>query len=137
MMKKIVLIIISLLTFVCVSAQEDGGGSVVGGYRICVFNGTQQNARTLANQAVSEVRGNFSTSIATKMIYDAPVFKVLVGACLNRTEATVLLVRLRRVFPNAFIVNDKIKVDEFLGTPSMTDSNIEPQEPEKSADGLV
>lgn len=137
MMKKIVIIILCLLTFVVVRAQEESRGGVVSGFRVCVFNGTQQNARTLANQAVSEVRGNFSTSIATKMIYDAPVFKVLVGACLNRTEATVLLVRLRRVFPNAFIVNDKIKVDEFLGTPSMTDSNIELQEPEKPADGLV
>lgn len=124
-MKKIIFLLLLLISILGVSAQEKHDGSTVSGFRICVYNGTEQNARNLANGAISTVRGSISSSIAVKMAYDAPVFKVLVGACLNRTEATILLSRIRKVFPNAFIVTEKFKVEELLGTPSMMDNNIE------------
>lgn len=126
-MKKILLILFVALLFDVASAENEGG-NLVGGFRICVFNGTQQDARERANSAVSSVRSAISTSIATKMMYDAPVFKVYVGACLNRTEATILLARLKKIFSNAFIVNDKIDIKEFAGTPSMIDFTIEQTE---------
>lgn len=119
-MRKFILLISLLLTF-CVDASaqtENVEVAIVNGFRVCVFNGTQQDARTLASGAVGTVRKHYA-DMETKMIYDAPVFKVLVGVCLNRIEATMLLAKLRALFPNSFIVNDKIQLTDFVGVPSI------------------
>ena len=49
----------------------------------------------------------------TYLTYENPYFKVAVGNCVSQEEAIVLLGRVRRSFPKAFMMRENIDIGEF------------------------
>lgn len=86
---------------------------VVQGYRICLFVSSSQNARTESKQVLELCYSSFP-DIEGEIVYEAPIFKVLVGACIDRIEATRLLSRLQPSFPKSFIMSCSMPVTDFL-----------------------
>lgn len=114
------------------TAQNVHSKNTVAGHRICVFSGTEQNARSKAQAAMSSINRNFE-DIHAEVIYNTPIWKVHVGQCINRTEATILLQRIRKIFPNAYIVSEKINIMEFTLDPSFTIPNRDPNAADTTA----
>ncbi len=110
--------------FSAVTLSNQQSRSAISGYRVCVYSGTDQNARSKANSAIASVNKNFE-DMPVKAIYNAPIWKVHVGYCLNKTEATILLERIRAFFPSAYIVSEKINVSAFTSDPSFTLSSVD------------
>lgn len=84
----------------------------VQGFRVCVFFDNSQSARGAANTAMTQLQSLYPTE-SHYLVYTNPVFKVLVGDCLTRAEATRLMGQLRTNFPRAFIVNEQIPLKNF------------------------
>lgn len=78
----------------------------VAGYRICIFFDNTQNGRNLANGALGRFRGQFS-DIPSGVIYVSPTFKTMVGYCIDKTEAAMMLGRVVDIFPDAFMVREE------------------------------
>lgn len=85
------------------------------GYRIRIFSGNSQTARAEAEAAVAVVEENFK--IPVYFAYENPYFLVTCGNCLSHEEAIILLSRVRRHFPKAFIVASEIPAEELLHKP--------------------
>ena len=81
-------------------------GDKVVGYRICIFFDNTQNGRNLANGALGTFRNRFP-GIPGEVVYANPTFKTMVGYCLDMTEASMLLGRVREVFPTSVIVREE------------------------------
>ena len=84
----------------------------VAGYRIVIFMSNTQTARRDALL----VQENFSQLFPEEqsyLTYENPYFKVAVGNCVSQEEAIVLLGRLRRSFPKAFMMRENIDIGEF------------------------
>ena len=84
----------------------------VSGYRIVIFMSNTQTAR---RDAVA-VQENFATMFPQEqsyLTYENPYFKVAAGNCVSQEEAMILLGKLRRSFPKAFIMRETINVGEF------------------------
>jgi hypothetical protein len=50
--------------------------------------------------------------IPATMTHENPYFKVSVGFCISNDEALILLNKLRKEFPKAFLVRERVSVDE-------------------------
>lgn len=96
----------------------------VAAYRVCVFSDNSQSARGAAASALGAI-GTVASGVKGDMIYDNPFFRVYAGHCLTKTEATILLGRLKGSFPKAFIVPWAMNVAD-LGTPIFA----QPEQPE-------
>lgn len=88
------------------------------GYRICIFFDNTQNGRNLANGALGTFRNRFP-SIPGEVVYANPTFKTMVGYCIDMTEASMLLGRVREVFPTAVVVRE-----EHMPLSNLTHSHI-------------
>ena len=86
---------------------------LVQAFKICLFIGSDQNARSEAKQSLELCYSSFP-DIEGDIVYEAPIFKVLVGACVDRIEATRLLARLQPSFPKAFVMSCSIPITDFL-----------------------
>lgn len=75
----------------------------VKGYRVRIFFDNSQNARSMADGALSRFRALFP-GIPGEVIYRSPNFMVNVGYCMNQIEATILQGKVRGAFPKAFWV---------------------------------
>lgn len=82
----------------------------VAGFRVCIFFDNSQSARSAAQSALGLFQSTMP-SYTGEVQYSNPTFKVLVGDCLTRIEATQLLGRVKGQFPKAFIVNEMISLD--------------------------
>ncbi|MCD4711563.1 MAG: SPOR domain-containing protein [Bacteroidales bacterium] len=81
--------------------------SGIPGYRIRIYSGSGIGAKKEQQQ----VRARFLSlypGLDAYNRYDEPFFKVYVGDCRTRSEALKLNDRIRRNFPNPFIVPDII-----------------------------
>lgn len=76
------------------------------GYRICIFFDNTQNGRSLANGALGTFRNRFP-GIPGEVVYANPTFKTMVGYCMDMTEASMLLGRVRETFPTSVIVREE------------------------------
>lgn len=83
------------------------------GYRICIFFDNTQNGRSLANEALGTFRNRFP-GIPGEVIYDSPTFKTMVGYCLDMTEASMLLGRVREIFPTAIIREENLPIANLI-----------------------
>lgn len=83
--------------------------STINGYRICIFFDNTQNGRSLAAGALGTFRTRFP-GIPGEVTYSSPTFKTNVAYCMDMTEASILLGRIRDVFPKAVIVRTTIPV---------------------------
>lgn len=75
----------------------------VAGYRLCLFSDNGQSARGAAAGALGML-SSVAPDVRGEMIYTNPFFRVYAGHCLTKTEAAILLGRLKYSFPKAYIV---------------------------------
>lgn len=78
----------------------------VQGYRILVYSGTE---REEAQKIETDIETNLQER--ADMSYDKPNFRVRVGSYIQRLEAYKTYVKLRKNYPNAIIVLDKIGIE--------------------------
>ena len=78
----------------------------VDGYTIQVYAGQSREA---ANQA-KKTMADEAADLRAELQYLAPKFRVKVGAYYTRLEAQKDLVRLRKMFPNAILVPEKMLI---------------------------
>ena len=82
------------------------------GYRIRIFASNSQTARTDAEAAIELFEQNFKVPVY--FAYENPYFLVTCGNCLSHEEAIILLSKVRKLFPKAFIVMCDIPAGELL-----------------------
>ena len=87
----------------------------VNGFRVSIYSGKSQTARTEAQEAQSQFQAMFP-SVPTYLVYSEPYFTLTVGNCRDKEEALVLWGRVKNVFTKAFIANAVIPMEEFLKT---------------------
>lgn len=87
----------------------------VNGFRVSIYSGKSQTARTEALEAQSQFQAMFPT-VPTYLVYSEPYFTLSVGNCRDKEEALVLWGRVKNVFTKAFIANAVIPMEEFLKT---------------------
>lgn len=93
--------------------------------RISIFFDNSQNARAGAVETLEKFKELFPEIPAT-MTHENPYFKVSAGFCISNEEALILLNRLRKEFPKAFIVRERVSVDELKKlTKSESEENEE------------
>ncbi len=80
----------------------------VQGYRVQIIASTVR--KTVLDSKV--IFSNQYPDVKTYIIYQQPYFKLRVGDFETRIEAIQFLNKINDVFPNAFIVQDDIKVSE-------------------------
>ena len=91
------------------SMQNRSHPSEIWGYRVRIFFDNSQNARTLANQAMTRFKEIYP-DIPAYMVYDNPYFKVTVGNCLTEDEARILQGKIQGAFDRAFPIQEKISM---------------------------
>ena len=79
--------------------------------RISIFFDNSQNARAGAVETLEKFKELFP-EIPASMTHENPYFKVSAGFCISNEEALILLNRLRKEFPKAFIVRERVSVEE-------------------------
>ena len=87
------------------------GSQMVTISRISIFFDNSQNARAGAIETMTKFEELFPDIPAT-MIHENPYFKVSVGFCISNDEALILLNKLRKEFPKAFLVRERVSVEE-------------------------
>jgi hypothetical protein len=89
-----------------INANRQYGG--VDGYRIQIYRGSARNARDEASKVTAEFISGFP-GIESELQFDKPnLFKVRVGNYRTKHEAYIDFVKIRKRFPEAYIVNDLI-----------------------------
>ena len=85
--------------------------AAVNGFRIMIFMSNSQTARTeaLAARDTLAVR---MPDLQSYVTYENPYFKVAAGNCTSKEEALVLLEKIKRDFPKAFIMRENIPLEE-------------------------
>ena len=84
----------------------------VSGYRIVIFMKNAQSARREAVAVQEEFAAQFA-DVPSYMTYENPYFKISAGNCTTPEEAMILLGRLRKAYPKAFVVRENINIEEF------------------------
>ncbi|MFR9651577.1 MAG: hypothetical protein SNG35_06110 [Rikenellaceae bacterium] len=77
------------------------------GYRVGIFFSNRANGRAEANDVVERCKEQFE-DIKTTLIYDNPYFKVHAGYATSNEEAVMMLNRLQKIFPKAYIIREKM-----------------------------
>jgi hypothetical protein len=80
------------------------------GFRIQIYAGGDQG---LANESRADFLGSFSKqNMPVYQTWQPPHFRVRVGDFRTRPEALRELSNVRKIFPDAFVVGDKIKLNK-------------------------
>ena len=80
---------------------------VIHGYRIRIFFDNKQTARVQSEEIEKLFIENYP-QYPVYRTYTNPYFKVAVGDCRTKSDATRLLKEIEGIFPNAFIIRDVI-----------------------------
>lgn len=88
------------------------------GYRIRIFFDNSQNARKNSASTLDEFLSSFR-GIPAYRSYANPYFKVTVGDYRTKAEAMANLANIKKSFPSAFIVKEKINYPQ-IGSRLMT-----------------
>lgn len=83
------------------------------GWRVCIFSDNTAEARSLAHQAVESFREHFA-DIPLYSEYVSPYFRVSVGNCTTPEEAILLLNRVNKLFPKAFVKQELLTLSDLL-----------------------
>jgi hypothetical protein len=131
-MKKIATIIVAFVAMPCLAvAQAQGKISVkahpaveqlvqkhiayntqnpkIEGYRIRIYRDNSVNARQ-RSQDISDNFAELFLDIPVYRSYDNPYFKVSVGDFRSKDDALRLYVRIKRLYPKAYIVQETINL---------------------------
>lgn len=76
----------------------------IDGYTIQIYSGQNREEANLAKKRMAEE----AVDLRADLQFQAPKFRVKVGSYFTRLEAQRDLVRLKRMFPNAILVPEKI-----------------------------
>jgi hypothetical protein len=99
----------SLLTRHIVSNGDYNG---IDGFRIQIYRGSNRNAREEANKVKAEFISEFP-DINSYLDFDKPnLFKVKVGDFRTKHDAYPYLIKIKRKFPNSYILGDIINYPE-------------------------
>jgi hypothetical protein len=111
------------------------GKQIITVSRISIFFDNSQNARADANETLLKFNELFPDILAD-MSHENPYFKVSVGICISTDEALILLNKLRAEFPKAFIVRERISVEElkYLLNPELRPEKEETELQESEID---
>jgi len=85
----------------------------VNGYRIVIFMGNSQTARSEALAARDSFEAMYPDE-RSYVTYENPYFKVAVGNCTSQEEAIILMEHLRPSFPKAFLMREIIPASELV-----------------------
>ena len=78
------------------------------GFRIQIFNSSEKNAREASGKVRAEFMSKFP-DIVSYASFDRPsYYKIRVGDYRTRIEGTKYLLMVREVFPDAYLVPDRI-----------------------------
>lgn len=80
----------------------------IDGYRIQIFEELGNNSSTRARQVMSGFTENYP-DIPVYLTWQAPYFKVRVGDFSTRMEAEGFLNEIKKDYPIAWVIRDKIK----------------------------
>ncbi len=105
----------------------------VEGYRIGVFFDNGASARANARRVVERCDSLFA-DIPVSMSYDNPYFKVSAGYCTSQQEAVMMLNRIQKHFPTAYLMRDVITTDNIVEVRKREQNII--AERERIADSL-
>lgn len=87
------------------------------GFRIQIYAGGDQN---LANESRADFLASFSkNNMPVYQTWQPPHFRVRVGDFRTRPEALRELANVRKIFPDAFVVSDKIKLNKARRTSTI------------------
>lgn len=94
--------------------QHDG----ISGYRVQIFSGSGQNARSQMNIVNQKFVNNFPNFDPARIYseYKAPYFKLCVGDFRSRSEANAFYHVIRSLYPDSYVVKSKIKFPELTAT---------------------
>ncbi len=81
------------------------------GYRVGVFFDNSATARAKAMEVVDKCEKLFA-DIPTTMSYDNPYFKVSAGYCIDSEEAIMMLNRIQKHFPKAYLLREQITPED-------------------------
>ncbi len=91
--------------------KETNRSMTVAGWRVQLAAGTDRNMVTSTKSKFLSVYPEFDA----EWTYKAPYYKLNTGAFLTKLEAARLKYKIRKEFPNAYIIRDeKIKPSEFM-----------------------
>jgi hypothetical protein len=81
------------------------------GYRIQIYSGSGQNARSTMQTISQQFLKNFPDFDPAQVYpeYKTPYFKLCVGDFRSRGEANAFYHKIRELYPDSYIVNSKIK----------------------------
>lgn len=91
----------------------------IDGYRIQIFFDSGNSSQSNANNARTEFLRRYP-EIEAYVTFDSPYYKVRAGDFRTRLEAQHFLNRIIAIYPNAFIVIDKIQYPKI---PTNTTNN--------------
>ncbi len=81
------------------------------GYRIQIYAGSSLE---VANDAKADFLMSYDDeNCPVYQLWNPPHFRVRVGDFLSRSEAMAQVSNIRKIFPDAFIVSDEVKVPKF------------------------
>ncbi len=83
------------------------------GYRIGIFFDNSPTARAKADAAKSLFVENFPDE-EVFMVYENPYFKISAGNCVTQEEAVMLLEKIQKVFPKAYLMREEILVKDII-----------------------
>ena len=78
------------------------------GYTVQVYNGTSREAAQWSENRIYQIMDDAEPKIR----YVQPNFKVKVGQFTDRLEAQKVYAKLKKEFPNAIIIPERIKISE-------------------------
>lgn len=83
------------------------------GYRIQIYSSSDRNAKEESGKVSADFMGKFPDIVSYPPIFDKPnYYKVRVGDYRNRIEGTKYLLRIRKVYPDAYLVPDVINFSD-------------------------
>ncbi|MFI3282948.1 MAG: hypothetical protein SNG10_05465 [Rikenellaceae bacterium] len=97
-----------------ISVQPDKSNFL--GYRIGIFFDNGPTARAKADEAKILFQQNFPTE-EVYMVYENPYFKVSAGNCVTQEEAVIMLERIQKIFPKAYLMREQMSVEDIIITP--------------------
>jgi len=87
---------------------RDNGRYGMEGFRIQIYSSSTRNAREESNETRAEFINKFPDIVSYPLYAEPGYFKIRVGDFRTKTEATKLLLTVRKVFPEAYLVPDII-----------------------------
>jgi hypothetical protein len=87
---------------------KENGRYGMEGFRIQIYSSSNRNAREESNKARAEFMIKFPDIVSYPLYAEPGYFKIRAGDFRTKTEATKLLLLVRKEFPEAYLVPDII-----------------------------